>query len=112
MQKLAGIISEAPVMMSKPEKSDIKKNLDVSSLQDFSGKPLLGHFILDVKSTPTQLFIDLAKTPDQKGKSSMEQKAFTIVYYNDNQKWDLSDSPEKPTPEDQKTLDDIVSKIK
>jgi hypothetical protein len=97
-QKLAGIITEV-------------KDLDIFSLQQgkFAGEKLLGHYILDSRSTPFEVAIDLAKTPDQKGKTSMEQKAFTIVYYPENNKWDLSDSPVKPTPEDQKILDSIAS---
>jgi hypothetical protein len=116
LQKLAGIISEGPMMMTKPEKPVIKKSINTQALYDLAGKPLLGHFILDMRSTPTQLYIDLAKEPDQKGKSSIEQKAFTINYTLGNNGeegiWGLGDSPVKPTPEDQQMLDSIVDKIK
>ena len=98
MQQLAGILKEV-------------KDFNLYSLQqgEFAGAELLGHYILDSRSSASQIIIDLAKSPDQKGKTADEQKAFTIVYYPSNNKWDLSDSPVRPTPEDQKILDSIAS---
>ena len=91
-----------------------RKNFDLYPLQqgEFAGAKLLGHYILDSRSTPFQIIIDLAKAPDQKGKTTEEQKAFTIVYYPSDDKWVLNDSPVRPTPEDQKILDSIAKEFK
>jgi len=70
-----------------------------------------GHYMLNFKGDSNQLIIDMSKQPDQKGKSTEEQKVFTIVYRPSNKKWDLSDSPARPTPDDQKILDNIADKF-
>jgi len=109
--KNKGIITEAPILKSKPEETPIIKSGDTieldGMLRDLYGKPFLGGYFLDYTKVPHELVLQISKEPAQNGqKTSDIEKLGTAVLFKDSE-WSFNGV--RVGANEQETLDKIAA---
>jgi hypothetical protein len=107
------------------KKFENTKPVDISVLYDFRNKPLLGGYILDTfENNLGSIGIKISTEPDTKqvpfvdagkvsGKKTEDFEILeTIIYWIEENEWNLGKLQYKKTPEDEKLLAEIASKLK
>jgi len=104
-KKVLSLIKEALNKRKLLKESSMGAVQDQFNVNNLLNKPLLGKYILEPTGNLNQVVISLSDTPDPGGKSAKELETAQIIYFPQDQDWDLSGANSKPSPEDQKILD-------